>query len=417
MARKDDDDGGPQPPRPPTGSRPRPPAPPRPRPPLPIPPIPTRPPPVHDVPTTFDHARWEQLHDEQLGIDPRDPDGHVIGNATCERKFGPIVHGGWKPVKGSKRVLVGDFDHYNFYNPIESGDEADFNIFITPDPPFRYILDDVVAKMSADQRKELQRRKRGPGYCVECEVTPDEEYYDNRWFRCRKPYTAIGIGSRIGVYGPWVRDLGHGGRPEIHPCEVIWTRNGSFDGPGWVRHMMWKILVVQDDSNRFDRYANYSGVPLRPWSQSPRRAHLTVCLQALVGKHAFCNVNVTDGHRVFEHPGEEAARHITREHDGDPVLTVSKRMSRPAQVKMRLSDLSPDPGDVDKLRTFLDLDVQVGEGDRGTEGFAELTLEYHVQVADPPGDSTPTPTPPPPPNPVPPGSPTHDPDRPDRHEP
>ena len=29
-------------------------------------------------------------------------------------------------------------------------------------------------------------------------------------------------GQQLGAYGPWVRDLGHHGRPEIHPCEVLW---------------------------------------------------------------------------------------------------------------------------------------------------------------------------------------------------
>jgi hypothetical protein len=376
---------------------------------------------LFDDASQFDHARWLRLHDEQLDLEPIDPNGHVIGMATCARKFGPIEHGGWKPVAGSKRVLVGEFDHYGFYNPDRSRPagwvgvaEADFNIFITPDPPFRYLLDDVVAMMTADERKELQRRKRGSGYCIECEITPDEEYYDNLWFRAREPYTAIGIGGKLGVYGPWVRDLGHGGRPEIHPSEVIWTRIGSYDGPGWVRNARWKVLVLQDDSNRFDRYANYDGVPLRPWSAFPRRAHLTLSIQALRGKHAFCDVRIADGHQLYEDPNEEG-RVLTREYGGQPVLTVTKRMSRPGEIRMRLSELTSDPTDREQLRGFLELDVQVGTGDRGAEGFAELSIEYHVQVADPPsgGDSTPPPLPPEPP----PSPPTGDPDDPGRHEP
>lgn len=318
----------------------------------------------------FDHGRWNSLHNDQLDIEARDPDGHVIGTARAEGK--------WQPVEGSKRVLVGEFDHYNFYNPVFSGDEADFNIYITPDPPFRYLLDDVVAKMSADEREELERRKRGPGYCIDCEITPDEEYYNNFWFRTKKPYTSPLVGITMGVYGPWVQDLGHGGRPEIHPCEVIWWRNGSFDAIGLHPHVRWTIVVLQDDSNRFDRYANYDGVPLRPWSQFPRRAHITMSLQAPRGAHSLYNISIPDGLRVFEHPGEETLS-VTRD-QGHSALTVSKRMSQPAQVKVRLSELSPDPSNTNKLRCFLDIDVQVGEGDRGKEGFAELSIEHFVPV-------------------------------------
>jgi len=146
-----------------------------------------------------DHVRWNRLHNDQLDIDARDPDGHVIGTARAK----PY----WQPVEGSKRVLVGEYDHYNFYNPV--GDEADFDFFITPGPRFRYLLDDVVAKMSADERKELQRRKRGPGYCIECEITPDEGYYNNYWFRTKKPLHLFAHREHDGD----VRTLGPGSRP------------------------------------------------------------------------------------------------------------------------------------------------------------------------------------------------------------
>jgi len=181
------------------------------------------------------------------------------------------------------------------------------------------------------------------------------------------------------MYGPWVQDLDHGGRPEIHPCEVIWWRDGSFDAIGPHPHVRWTLVVLQDDSNRFDRYANYDGVPGRPWSQSPRRAHITMSLQAPRGERSLYNISVSEGLRIFEHPGEETPS-VTRDYEGRSVLTVSKRMSRPAQVKVRLSELSPDPSNRNKLRCFLDIDVQVGEGDRGKEGFAELSIEHFVPV-------------------------------------
>jgi hypothetical protein len=406
----------------------------------------------------FDHGRWNRVHDTQLDIDVRDPDGHRIGSASVKRT--PLADPsdsptpvplklftlrGWVPVDGSKHILVGEFDHYSFYNPSTSvspfhpnisTDEADFNIFITPDRPFQRLLDDVVETMEEERAalqawvdahpqgtlhpsdvpfpvgdgtpasvrypvSELHDRKRGRGYCIECEITPDEGYYDNFWFRTKKPYTSLLVGAKIGVYGPWVRDFAHGGRPEIHPCEVIWWRNGSFDDAGPQPHVRWTVVVLQDDSNRFDRQSDYDTFVARPWSMSPRRARITMSLQAPRGQHAEYSISISKGQRIFEHPGEET-RSITRDYDGRRALTVTKRMSKPAQLKARLSELAPDPTDRNKLRCFLELDVQVGEGDRGKEGFAELSIEHWVPVqgATPPPrnpQSHPPPQPPPPP--------------------
>jgi hypothetical protein len=336
------------------------------------------------VPRPFDHKRWSRLHNTQLDLDVTDPDGHVIGMAAARTTMFGFEIGKWEPVDGKKHVLVGEFDHYNFYDPDTSlnpfdlnisTDEADFNIFITPDNTFRFLLNDVLAKMSAGERKELQRRKRGAGYCVECEITPDEDYYSNFYFGTTRPYTSQLVGGHIGVYGPWVRDWGHSGRPEIHPCEVIWWRSGSYDATGAHPHVRWTIIVLQDDSNRFDRDDDYDGPVNRPWSKSPRRAQMVISVQVPRGKHSEYFISIRDGRRVFAFPGEEI-RSISRNYDGHQVLTVSKRMSRRNEVKVRLSELSLDPSDENKLRGFLWLEVQVGEGDRGKEGFAELSVEY-----------------------------------------
>jgi hypothetical protein len=60
-------------------------------------------------------------------------------------------------VDGLKHVLVGELDRYQFYNPRGSGDEADFNFMINPDPSFRSFLDDVVAGMSRDGGIDIGR--------------------------------------------------------------------------------------------------------------------------------------------------------------------------------------------------------------------------------------------------------------------
>lgn len=54
-------------------------------------------------------------------------------------------------------------------------------------------------------------------------------------------------GKTVCTYGPWVGDAGHGRRPEIHPAEIIWWREPVEGGSEYT------VLLVHDDSNRFDR--------------------------------------------------------------------------------------------------------------------------------------------------------------------
>jgi hypothetical protein len=339
----------------------------------------------------FGHAAWERVDGTQLGVHVIDPDGHRMGPATCIRTNFGIETGGWRPVDGYKHILVGELDHYSFYDPFLGGAEADFNLDIYPDQAFRPILETVADMMSEDERHELITRRRGLGHTVECEITPDESYYNNFWFPTREHAQTQLLGTHLGVYGPWVRDLAHGGRPEIHPCEVIWWRQNDLSTLAHERanFVRWTIIVLQDDSNRFDRASDYEGELLRPWSQSPRTAHITMALGALRGEHIIYNISMRDGRRIYDWP-EEDTRTLTRDFDDRPAISVHKRTSRPAEIRMRLGGLVPDPAGTDELRCFLDFWIRVGEGDRGQEGFAELTVEAWGPAPEPVGPNGPT---------------------------
>jgi hypothetical protein len=351
----------------------------------------------------FDHARWEQAHDHQLGIYAWDAVGHKCGLNVCTSS----LLKSYVPVDRYKQTLVGKMLDYSFYNPLFSGDEADWNLLIDPDPQFKFILDDVVQAMEPRELAELQTRNGAA--VVECEITPDENFYNNGWFT-ENDHGSVNIGKKVAAYGPWVRDGGHGGRPEIHPCEIVWWHD-----PATARNLeRWVMLVVQDDSNRFDRKSDFAGSIPRGWSQPPRMANFAMALQLhdnyqytfnlALGRHR----NMADLHGPGTSPAQLTAsvpsagpvgvapprvevivnKAVRKSRDvvsGDKTTSsVVNGATIPASpdtgamglLDAKLSKIVEDPIDPKVFRAFLTLQTQVGTlNAMGGEGYAEIFLE------------------------------------------
>jgi len=188
----------------------------------------------------LDVHRWMFAEREQLGVLAVDPVAHHIGPNNAK--------GTWYPIDRFKQVLVGTIDRYKFFDGV--GAEADWNIFIKPSPAFAFIINDALPDADPDQ----VHRCAG-SLCLEAEVTPDETFYGNPFFP--KDGASPLVGHDIGVYGPWVQDKNHGLRPEIHPSEALWWRDVREEES--VSLSTYHLLVVQDDSNRFDRPGDFSG--------------------------------------------------------------------------------------------------------------------------------------------------------------
>jgi hypothetical protein len=122
---------------------------------------------VAPEPYVFEHERWERLRRDQLGIDVIDPDGHDIGMTrainhrwyTRELSFAKREVN-WSPVDGVKHVLVGEFDSFDISDDA-GGDEWDWEIRIIPDPPFRFILERILALMPASEGTSTWFRASG----------------------------------------------------------------------------------------------------------------------------------------------------------------------------------------------------------------------------------------------------------------
>jgi len=269
--------------------------------------------------------------------------------------------------------------------------------------------------MTTGEKGHLQ--KVGGKVVVECEITPDEKFYDNAYFT-RADHVSPNLGKTVGLYGPWVRDFGHGGRPEIHPCEIIWWRDTATGNL-----TKWTFLIVQDDSNRYDRKSDFSGSIDYPWSAPPRPAAVAVALELNAGFHhkyrlsarrhrnmavLRAPVATTDpaayalsatlmptgkgprppGPAQFPILTLEVEKLVTRARDLGPgdIAGAMKSSTRtippvpdttsPGMLDASLSKIVADPQRAGVYRAFLSFQVQVGTtNDRGGEGYAEIVLE------------------------------------------
>jgi hypothetical protein len=124
------------------------------------------------------------------------------------------------------------------------------------------------------------------------------------------------------------------------------------------------------------------------------RAGIAVALRPQIGEHMYCRLRLLAAREVADRPapGDVSATGLF---GGQPVITVSKQLDRPQNVRMSLGPVEADPDGV-HLRCFLYLSIQVGSGDRGQEGYALLNLETstlregpHRDPPTPPGGQEP----------------------------
>lgn len=321
---------------------------------------------------TADQERtWQHVALAQLGVDGVDVDGHWIGGFPAER-FGPLNYNNWYPLGVEKRVLCGVLHHFNFYDGI--GAEADWNNFVIPNPAFRHLLED--AKTIPDDLDEWHDCG-GTNNCMEAEITPDESYYENV-FNSKASDSSALEGQVICTYGPWVREKVHNHRPEIHPSEMYWWRgqlpNGQF---------AYTLMMVQDDSNRFDRENNFDfGAPWddppsgwRPWSENPRtnRFRIAFELNPAAAPLTF-RISRLESLRVHERWGDATpgAEHAL-EYNGRVVLRVEELLPNEGHLGVMFGSICRNAAN-NRLQGYIVLTATVGTGDRGGEGYQTLRV-------------------------------------------
>lgn len=201
-------------------------------------------------------SEWEFACGSQLGVQARaGGGGDFVG-------LNPATDGfhDWAPFDAYKTTICGELSRFGTFEPDRANPllrflpelpEHDWNIIMVPTPGtvFQDKFKLATQFMERGHERDLLRCSDIP--CFEAEVTPQR--------RLQMANAAIPLlsgsqrGQTICVFGPWVGDGGHGYRPEIHPAERIWWR----DGPSL------KLLFVQDSSERFGDHRQYK------WGREP----------------------------------------------------------------------------------------------------------------------------------------------------
>ena len=244
--------------------------------------------------TAADLARWNEATDHSLGVEASDVGGNWIGSfPVYERDWFSSNDLVYFPYDALRKTLCGVMAEYTWHDE-EFSDEADWNLNIVPDPHYAFLLDGIAARPSVSQIRPCTCPPGAPCTtgarvdCMQAEVTPDDNVYDNPWFP-EGGGASLADAKRVCVHGPWVGDAGHGRRPEIHPAEIIWWSDSIEAGT------VLTLLLVQEDSNRFDRrswgewyYQGAGDAPARwrPWSAVPRQPSVRLAFEAVAGSPA-----------------------------------------------------------------------------------------------------------------------------------
>jgi hypothetical protein len=336
--------------------------------------------------------------EHQLGVSGRDPLGHKIGPNVAYRSGAGM---NWYPLDIYKQTLCGTLHRFEFWDG--AGAEADWNNFIIPSASHAYILEDARPVATPDQIQSCG----SPGNCLEAEVTPDERFYENPWFT-RSTLQSVVTGKPLCTYGPWVYEEAHGNRPEIHPSELYWwTDTPSPD------ETTYYLLILQDDSNRFDRTDNYTGSIVRPWSKNPRTGEFRVAFRVTVGggiagtnsrirfnidELARLNVVTKDSSTARQDAGP--GRNHTISFNGRVVVTANELQSNDNDIGVRFENLVQGGGGpldgplLNYLHGYMIITTKVGIDDRGNEGLHLIRVRARKSVDQPQFEQVPVIAPP-----------------------
>ncbi|MCI0391914.1 MAG: VCBS repeat-containing protein [Acidobacteria bacterium] len=285
----------------------------------------------------------------------------------------------WLPIRIEKQILCGKLDSFGIER---RGDENDWNIHLIPKPGFEDFIADAIPYKRSNWHgaKDDWFVARNGQYTIEAEITPDHTRYGNQWFPNSKQTPLLG--KDICVYGPFVREESHGNRPEIHPSEILWWKEGD-------EKMI--VLMVTDDSNRFDDEDDYTARNVtdpnwKTWtSDKHQQGEISIPFRVKVPSEAvYLGIHDLDAlnfsrNAIDRDVGPGSKHTIT--YQGASVLTVEERNSLDPFTSITFRDVCFDRAQ-GTLQGYVVLSTFIGNGD-GNEGFIALQInKKYLGVGD-----------------------------------
>jgi hypothetical protein len=326
-------------------------------------------------------GEWQFVAREQMRVQARGRSGNDwVGLTAATDGFHD-----WAPFDDFKTTICGALGIFGTFEPNREKEflrflpeipEHDWNVILIP-----------TARSIFDERFRLARRLMERGHegdlvscggtpCFEAEITPQGRLLKANaaggWL------TACRRGQTLCTFGPWIGDGGHGYRPEIHPAERIWWRDGE----------RLKLLAVQDASQRFRDHRQFQWADTRepsrwhPWAAPSMQGEFRVAFEAAAGAPApveFVVEQMLDANvRGVTPPVPAADMQYAFTHEGNDVGRVRVRLGLGAtseRLELALSTLDIGPDDVclrpdgRTLQGYLRLHDVIGYRHEEGEGF------------------------------------------------
>jgi hypothetical protein len=249
--------------------------------------------------TALEKHNHKFITDNLFRVNVKNRDTHHIGK-NVYAKQGP-----WAPISGYRHTIKGKVTKYFVADGHVDQDEYDWNI----------LLENVIFQNDAY-----------PASVVLCEVTPPDQFRDNKWFPAQSKKDEFKLeGKNICVYGPYVKDFGDHSdddwkpfngngnyQNEIHPIDAIWWLNEERNNNDVT------IILVQDAAK--ERYRKrhfyitkqeylksppYPHFPdnWKPWIQYPQKEEIKIAfvydLNVALPEFTIINIEILHSLNIY----------------------------------------------------------------------------------------------------------------------
>ena len=173
--------------------------------------------------------------------------------------------GPWKPIDGYKHTVCGlipenrveEIKEENHYGPLKelfADDDRDIDIYIYPDPPFKWLIENSLRPSGSKFQPNA----------IGCEIALNEPedlpINDGAEYFKSFPLGYLSD-TKVCLYGAWVTDKGHNNQPEIHPIQQMWfTKNNGKE---------YHLYSMFDNSKRYNDPNDFNDCNSPGWIPPP----------------------------------------------------------------------------------------------------------------------------------------------------